>query len=302
MSDAEFISTPPADLEGWMRCFDATRLPVLAETAAGIEEMRSIEDRRESREPVAHVSAHTRHRLHLLGDEIDPHTIAEELGSDPLVTLKVLAHVAGIRRPRESSVPETLVGALVLMGIQPFFRTFGPQPTVEDRLGRLPEALAGFRKVLRRSVRAANFAAGFAVHRGDQDAVVIQEAALMHDFTELLLWLHAPALALEIAARQRADSTLRSADVQRQVLNVELAELQHELMMAWKLPPLLVHIADDHGHADAQALTARLAIKLARHSAESWDNAALPDDFHDIGALLHLGPDATRRLIDELDA
>ena len=40
---------------------------------------------------------------------------------------------------------------------------------------------------------------GFAAHRMDHDAAVLHEAALLHDFAELLLWVRAPALALEIA-------------------------------------------------------------------------------------------------------
>ena len=302
MSDAGFLHEAPADIEGWMRCFDPAKLPVLAETAAIVEDLRLLEEGRDAREPVAHVAARSRHRWHIAGDEIDAHLIADLVGSDPLMALKVLAHVAGIRRPRESAVPETLVAALVLMGIRPFFRAFGPQPTAEDRLFGNAQALAGFQRVLRRSHRAANFAAGFAVHRMDQDAAVIQQAALMHDFTELLLWLHAPELALQIAARQAADPTLRSADVQREVLHVDLTELQHALMTAWKLPPLLVHIAHDQGHTDPQTLTARLAIRLARHSADGWDNPALPDDLRDIGHLLQLSDLATRRLVDQIDA
>jgi len=302
MSDSEFITQAPADLEGWMQCFDAARLPVLAETAVTIEDLRLIEEQRDAREHMAHVSEKVRHRFRLLEDEVDAHLIAETIGSDPLMTLKVLAQVSAMRRPRESSTPETVVAALVLMGIRPFFRSFGPQQSVEDRLRDWPEALAGFRRVLRRSHRAANFAAGFAVHRNDQDAAVIQEAALLHDFTELLLWVHAPALAQDIFNRQKADPQLRSAEAQRAVLNVDLAELQHALMQAWRLPPLLVHIANDQGRVDPQALTARLAIRLARHSADGWNNAALPDDLWEIGALLQLGSEPTRKLIERLDS
>src|SRR2546426_1118557 len=81
--------------------------------------------------------------------------------------------------------------------------------------------------VLRRAHRAANFALGFAVRRMDHDAAVIHQAALLHDFAEMLLWCHAPALALRIREAQRADSTLRSSVAQLDVLHVELPDLQH---------------------------------------------------------------------------
>jgi hypothetical protein len=40
-----------------------------------------------------------------------------------------------------------------------------------------------------------------------------------------------------------------------------------------------------------------LALRLARHTAQGWDNAALPDDVHDIATLLNLSTDATLHLV-----
>ncbi len=275
------ITHVPRDIEGWVRCFDPAALPVLAETARTLEALRPNED------------------------DVDAHLLTETVAADPLLTLKVLAHVARLRRGADDGTrghPETVTAALVLLGIGPFFRAFGPQATVEELLADQPEALAGFEQVLRRSHRAANFALGFAVHRMDHDAPVIHEAALLHDFAELLLWLRAPQLAQRIAARQEADPTLRSAEVQRELLNVELPDLQHALMLAWRLPPLLVRISDDR-HADSDPVrNVMLAIRVARHSARGWDNAALPDDVSDIADLLHLGVDPVWRLLHELDS
>jgi hypothetical protein len=214
-----------------------------------------------------------------------------------------LAHVADLRRGRDGSDTETVTEALVMTGVPPFFRAFGPQATVEAELADHPEALEGFRSVLRRSRRAAQFAMGFAVHRMDHDAAVIHEAALLHDFAELLLWLRAPELALQIAQRQQTDTTLRSALVQREVLHIELDELEHALMLAWRLPALLVQITDEHAaHTSLQMRNVQLAIRLARHSSLGWDNAALPDDLQDIAALLSISPEAVQRLVLEIDA
>ncbi len=278
------ITQPPLDLAAWAACFDAPELPVLASTASFIEDWRLTED------------------------AADAHGLAETLATDPLMMLKLLAHVAALRRGREGSEPETATEALVMLGITPFFRSFGPQPVAEDWLADNAAALAGFHQVLRRSHRAANFAMAFAVHRMDHDAAVIHEAALLHDFAELLLWLHAPALALDIQQRQQQDPGLRSAVVQRQVLGIELAELQHALMQRWRLPALLVQITDDQAMAraasggQAQLRNVWLAIRVARHSAQGWDNPALPDDVHDVADLLHLSPDAAQRLLLDIDA
>ncbi len=275
----EFITRPPQSLAGWVRLFDPAALPVLAGTARALEELRAVED------------------------AVDAHLLAEAIASDPLMTLKLLAHLARLRRGRDGSDTETVTEALVMLGIPPFFRAFGPQTASEDLLADRPQALAGFHAVLQRSHRAARFAVGFAVHRMDHDAPVIHEAALLHDFAELLLWLRAPALVLEIAHRQQAEPGLRSAALQREILHVELAELQHALMSAWRLPCTLVHITDDHARTvTPQVRNVRLAIRVARHSAQGWDNPALPDDVEEIGHLLQLGPEPTLRLLREIDA
>lgn len=274
-----FITRAPHSLAGWVSLFDPATLPVLAGTALALEELRAVED------------------------AVDAHLLAEAIASDPLMTLKLLAHLARLRRGRDGSDTETVTAALVMLGIPPFFRAFGPQVAAEELLADEPAALAGFHAVLRRSHRAARFAIGFAVHRMDHDAPVIHEAALLHDFAELLLWLRAPALALAIARRQQADPGLRSAALQRAILHVELAELQHELMSAWRLPVTLVQITDHHARTvTPQVRNVRLAIRVARHSAQGWDNPALPDDVEEIGHLLQLGPEPTLRLLREIDA
>jgi HD-like signal output (HDOD) protein len=90
--------------------------------------------------------------------------------------------------------------------------------------------------------------------------------------------------------------------VQRQVLNVDLAELEHALMQAWGLPQLLVDITNDHARQPtAQMRNVMLAIRVARHSAGGWDNPALPDDVHDIAQLLQMSADAVERLLHDID-
>jgi len=62
-----------------------------------------------------------------------------------------------------------------------------------------------------------------------------------------------------------------------------------------------VQISDDHASHLAQVRNVQLAIRLARHSAHGWDNAALPDDVDEISALLNLGTQPTLNLLHDLD-
>jgi HD-like signal output (HDOD) protein len=267
----------PLSLDGWVGHFQGMDWPVLDRTAQALEEMRDQED------------------------AVDARMLADIMVSDPLMTLKLLAHTSALNRSRRTTDVETVREALVLIGITPFFRAFGPQPTIEQALADQPEALAGLQDVIRRAERAAHFALGFAVHRADQDAQVIHEAALLHDFVDMLLWLRAPSLALEIRRRQRADPTLRSVAVQRQLLGTSLSEIQHALMLAWRLPDLLVQITDDRHEESTQVRNVLLAIRVARHSADGWDNPALPDDIRDIAQLLNLSLGPARSLLEDLD-
>ena len=265
------------NLAGWVRYFQLAEIPVMSATANALEELRSIED------------------------DVDARMINDVVAADPLATLKLLAHIARDQRSHRTTDVETVSQALVLMGITPFFKVFGEQPSVEQHLGGQPEALEGLMAVIRRAHRAAKFALGFAVHRFDHDAPVIHEAALLHDFAEMLLWLHAPTLALEIHNRQLADPTLRSSAVQKELLGTTLSEIQHALMLTWRLPELLVNITDDRHEEASQVRNVLLAIRLARHTAKGWDNPAVPDDVRDIAQLLTMGVGPTETLLLDLD-
>ena len=148
------------DLCAWVRHFLSAPIPVLPDTAELLEACRANED------------------------TVDAHLLAQTIGVDPLMSLKLLAHVAGIRTPRSTTDPETVTAALVLLGISPFFRAFGPQLTVDAHLLGQPAALQGLHEVLKRAHRAAAFALAFAAHRMDPDAHVIHAAALLHEFAD----------------------------------------------------------------------------------------------------------------------
>ena len=150
------IDRPLRDLPAWLGYFRAAPIPVLDATAIAVSELAANED------------------------AVDAHLLSEIVAADPLMTLKLLAHVGSNSR-RETDV-ETVVGALVLLGIGPFFRLFGALPTLGQALDDTrdtAEVQAGLQAVLDRSHRAARFAIGFAAHRMDPDAAVIHEAFLI---------------------------------------------------------------------------------------------------------------------------
>jgi len=271
------ITHAPSGLAGWIQAIRDADIPVLARTAAAVDAMREDED------------------------DIAPRDIAGVVLDDPLMALKVLSHVARHRPRHVITDAETVTAALLMMGTGAFFRAFSGQATVEDRLGLIPGALDGLERVLTRSHRAARLAIGFAMHRLDTDAEVIQEAALLHDFAEALIWCHAPTLALEVQRLQLDDPALRSARAQSQVLGVSIRDLEQALMRVWRLPELLQHLTNDHLSRVPRVRNVLLATALARHSQRGWDNPAIPSDIEAIARLLNVSAGAAWGMIRELD-
>ena len=277
------LTEPSHDLLGaWTRYFRDTEIPVLAETSRALEELRAV------------------------ADTVDAHMLSDVIQSDPLMTLKLMATVAGKRRVADDgdteTETETVTASLIMMGVGPFFASFGLQPTVEDRLHDKPLALEGLLAVLRRAERAARFAVAFAVHRGDLDAGVIFQAAFLHDFVEMLMWCHVPKLALQIREAQRTDPSLRTSSIQRSVLHIESNDLRQALMKLWHLPELLVRISDDKNASNANVRNVVLAVRFAKHTMIDWDNAALPDDVEDIAQLLNASPRVTLAFLHKIEA
>lgn len=272
-----YLTDPLRDLAAWTRYFLEAEIPVLAETAQALEELRARQD------------------------DVDAGQLGALIESDPFMTIKVMAHVAAQRRPDDSTEPETVTSSLLMMGVAPFFNNFDLQPTVQDRLLDQPKALEGLFDLLQRAKRARHFALGFAVHRGDRDAVVIQQAAYLHDFAEMLMWCHAPTMELEICKMQRVNPTLRSASLQRFVFNIELGDLRQALMKHWRLPELLVRISDSKHAGHPMVRNVVLAVRLARHSMAGWDNAALPDDINEIAQLLNATPRVALAFVRKID-
>jgi HD-like signal output (HDOD) protein len=272
------LTKAPVALRTWSAYFAQAPIPVLAETAEALAALAPAQE------------------------EVTVSQLAPLVLGDPLMTVKLLAHVAQRRSARALTGSETVPQAILMMGVQPFFAAFGSQPVIEAELADWPPALAGIRRVLARSHRAALFALAFAVHRKDPDAEIVHEAALMHDFAEALLWCHAPALALEVERLRQADPALDANRAQRLALNIELCDLEQSLLRTWRLPDLLVRITDDRLSDDPQARTVVLALRIARHSTKGWHGPALAQDLRAAGELLGLSSEAVRDKVMRLEA
>jgi HD-like signal output (HDOD) protein len=190
----------------------------------------------------------------------------------------------------------------MMMGMNPFFERVPARPLVEDLLRGNLDALRGLLRVVRRSRRAAEFATEWAAHRVDLHYEDIRIAALLHDLAELLLWCLAPERMLEVRRRQVNDSTLRSRAAQEAVFGVAIADLQAGLAGMWALPELLLKLMDDASANEPRVRNVKLAVDLARHSADGWTDAALPDDYVRIADLLRSTPEQVKAMVGAQEA
>lgn len=267
------VDAAARDISAWVKFISATQIPVLKNTARQISAM--LEDE----------------------DKISARGITSVVLGDPMMVFRVLSYS---QRHKGKSQLHDLVQveqAIMMMGTSAFFRNIPPSPLVEDALkGNLP-ALTHFLKLIRRSHRAARFAVDWAAYFNDLHSEEVLIAALLHDLAEMLMWCYAPDKMNSIFAMQQADKSLRSKVVQQEVLGFVLHDLQKEIVHAFQLPPLLNKLMQDEASQDQRVRNVTLAVNLSRHSANGWNDAALPDDYRDIAELLRMDIDKVKRIV-----
>lgn len=256
-----------SSIESWVQLLGSRQLPVLRQTVRSLAEART------------RVSS------------INPREITEFVMRDPLMAVRVLAYVRPHNEHRRMKDIANVEHAVMMLGVEPFFKHFENLETVEDLLKPHPQALIGLLYIVRRSQRAARYAFEWAVWRRTANIEEIYMSALLYDLAEILMWCYAPQQSSTILQMQRADSTLRSVTAQEQIFGFRIMELQQMLCKTWQLPELLLSQFNLEHKDQPRFQNVKLAVDLARHSALGWDNAALPDDYSAIEKLLGINRD-----------
>ena len=258
-------------LDGWVAYLSGAELPVLRHTVVELENLR---------QDAATANARV---------------LAGVILHDPMMTMRVLRYIEAHRRQRQHTDITTIERAIMMMGCEPFFAEFDQLATIEDHLTGHPEALLGLLKVINRALKAARWAREWAILRHDLDVDEITVATLLRYAAEMLMWCFAPALALQVKAAQGKDRQLRTSVAQRAAYGMSLNEIGTALAAEWHLPALITSLMDGAQADNPRVRNVTLACDLARHAANGWDDAALPDDFAAIGELLHINRETLLR-------
>lgn len=251
-------------LEGWVSFFSQAEIPVLKQTERDLNTLR--ED----------------------AENISARDVADVIARDPMMTVKLLRYLQSHKHSKQLHEVVQVEQALLMLGVEAFIKKVPTKPFVEEMLGRHTVALISLLQVVRRSHRASYYALDWAVSMRDMHFEEVRIAALLHALAELLMWCFAPDAMLKISAMQQQDKAMRSRAAQEEVLGFAIADLQLALAREWSLPKLLLTLMDDESAKQARARNVILAVNLSRHSAKGWDDAALPDDYKDIGKLLNM--------------
>ena len=113
------IDTPFPDLDAWVGFFSQADIPVLRHTDQRLEELRANATKSNAR------------------------LISSEILGDPMMTLRVLAYIESKRNKSRNTDITTIERALMMIGMEPFFRDFRELPLIETQLKPHPRALLG---------------------------------------------------------------------------------------------------------------------------------------------------------------
>lgn len=263
----------PGSLTEWLFFLGRADIPVLKRTARELARLRDDDA------------------------QLNARSIVDVITDDPLMTVKLLRYMQTHKHHHQSYELVDAKQALMMMGLDTFFHEVPAAPIAEEMLHEHRAALVHLLHTVRRAQRSAYYAFDWALRLHDLHAEEVQVSALLTHVSEMLMWCFSPGQMLEIQRLQAADSGLRSAEAQKRVLGFAGLDLQRQLTVAWRLPELLRNLTDPLLANSSRVRNVMLAVNLARHSAHGWHDAALPDDYHEIAALLHMDANKVMALV-----
>ena len=261
------------DLEGWIDFFRTTEIPILRRTARELG------------------------RLDMDADDLSARGVADIINMDPLMTVVLLRYLQRHKHSAQQCEVVQIEQALMMLGIPTVVTKVQPRLIIEDGLHGQTLALTGALQAIRRATRAAHYARDWSVRLKDTHFDEVHIAALLHNFAEILMWCYAPQQMLQVRQLQLQDKALRSRVAQHMVLGFKLSDLQLALAKLWLLPATLVGFMEKNNAQQRQMRNIVLAINLARHTTNGWDDEALPDDYLAISALLHMPVDEVKAIV-----
>ncbi|NWG87579.1 MAG: HDOD domain-containing protein [Hydrogenophilaceae bacterium] len=239
----------------------------------------------------------TERRLALLAKEIDgvkTGDIAAVVLADPLMTLRII-HDANSRKSRHFDTEITTVDhALMMIGVNIFFKNYQGLKTVEDALSNQPRALQTAYMRLQRCLHAAWQARDFAVLHVDIRAEEVQVAALLGEISELLLCVLTPDTALKLQGLRRKRA---AAEAELEAIGGSFQKLQQTVLEAWHVPEMTRDLLDATIPARSRHTMLRAALAISRNAEEGWWADPLNEVYATLSELLGQPPERIAAIV-----
>ena len=238
-------ATLPNTIHEWVTFLEAQDVPVLRRTSLELEKLRPSAER------------------------ISASKLAVVILRDPLMTLKLLRLANSSRRGRLSNEITSVEHAIMMLGVVPLFKHFSSLVVLEDMLAQQEQTLNSVLQVFSRALHAAYQARQWALQHQDIRVEEVYISALLHDMTNMMLWIYAPQRAQEIRATVRRERVYYGL-AHEKVMGFSVADFRTALAAAWRFPDMLAELVDCRNAGQSRAQGVLLAVSIAHLAERGW--------------------------------
>jgi hypothetical protein len=186
----------------------------------------------------------------------------------------------------------------MMMGTVPFFKLFSSLVAVEDLLADDEQALTSVLQVYSRALHAAYQARQWALQHQDIRVEEVYISALLHDMTNLMLWIYVPRRAQEIRAVVRSEH-LYYGLAHEKVMGFSVTDFRASLAASFHFPEMLTELVDCRNAGMPRAQSVLLAVALAHLAERGWYGKAIEACLEGMSETLNLPMDETVDLVHQ---
>jgi len=262
------MTTLPSTIHEWVMFLETQEVPVLRRTFQELEKLRPSAER------------------------ISASRLAVIILRDPLMTLKLLRLANSSRRGRLSNEITSVEHAIMMIGVVPLFKHFSALTVLEDMLAQQELTLHSLLQVFSRALHAAYQARQWALQHQDIRVEEVYISALLHDMTNMMLWIYAPQQAQEIRATVQREH-LYYGLAHEKVMGFSVADFRTALAAAWHFPDMLADLVDCRNAGQPRAQGVLLAVSIAHLAERGWYGTQIEATLEAIADTLNLPLDET---------
>lgn len=268
------MSTLPTTLQEWVAFLETQDVPVLRRTIQELGKLRPSAER------------------------LTASQLAVVILRDPLMTLKVLRLANSARRGRLGTEITSVEHAIMMLGAVPLFKHFSALVALEDLLAQQPLVLTSVLQVYSRSMHAAYQARQWAIQHQDIRVEEVYIAALLHDMSNIMLWLYAPQRAQEIRDSVRRERRYYGV-AHEKIMGFSVADFRLALAAAWHFPEMLADLVDCRNAGIPRAQGVLLGVSIAHMAERGWYGAPMEATLAAMAENLNLPLETTTWLVHQ---